>query len=607
MPLDQLAVDQHHAEDVVEGVRHLAQVHRRRRRGSRLVPGPGGGVPDRQGHPVAGTLVGHGPEADLRREVRAVAATRGQPDVDAGRPGSRVHQAVGDEDVDPAADQLLRRPAEQALGLRVDVLDPTTGADLDDGVGDRREDLAPLVVRLLHQPPVVRRATSGVSRRARPVQSYHTGGDGRVDRRNRDRRCATPVGRTVGGTPRPCDAGHARGRAHGEGDMALPEPPVASSAAAVDGFDVRLAALLDAAPDALVCVEPSGRIAQVNQQVGQLFGYDDDELLGAEVEILLPEALRGRHVAHRAGFNAHPQVRSMGSGLPLVARRRDGSQFPVEVSLAPWAAGEEGWVIAAIRDVTEQRALVAASAGERGAPAPDRRERRPRLPPAPARPAGVPVRQPGSQAAHRHRHRLGGRSRPDPRDGAGAPRRPRPGGGGVHGRVAGGPAGRLRAPAAHRGRRGALGACRRHPGAGAERPAGAHRHHHRGHHRPRPRRRGPAARRGGRSRGQRLEEPVPLPDEPRAAHAPERRAGLRPAAEPPAGGHRARRGGRLRAQGRPAPARPDQRRARHLADRVRRAVAEHGDHEPGGPRRRDAAADAAAGDGLRGDPAARRR
>jgi PAS domain S-box-containing protein len=143
--------------------------------------------------------------------------------------------------------------------------------------------------------------------------------------------------------------------------MALPEPPVASSAAAVDGFDVRLAALLDAAPDALVCVEPTGRIAQVNQQVGQLFGYDDDELLGAEVEILLPEALRGRHVAHRAGFNAHPQMRSMGSGLPLVARRRDGSQFPVEVSLAPWAGGEDGWVIAAIRDVTEQRALVAAS------------------------------------------------------------------------------------------------------------------------------------------------------------------------------------------------------------------------------------------------------
>lgn len=143
--------------------------------------------------------------------------------------------------------------------------------------------------------------------------------------------------------------------------MARPKSPAPSSAAAADGFDLRLAALLDAAPDALVCVEPNGRIAQVNQQVGELFGYSRAELLGAEVEILLPESLRERHVAHRAGFNRHPQVRSMGSGLPLVARRRDGSEFPVEVSLVPWLAGEQGWVIAAIRDVTEQRALVAAS------------------------------------------------------------------------------------------------------------------------------------------------------------------------------------------------------------------------------------------------------
>ena len=130
---------------------------------------------------------------------------------------------------------------------------------------------------------------------------------------------------------------------------------------AAHGFDDRLVALLDAAPDALVCVEPSGRVAIVNSQVGELFGYDGDELLGVQVEILLPEALRARHAQHRSGFNDHPQVRSMGSGLPLVARRRDGSEFPVEVSLVPWLAGEQGWVIAAIRDVSEQRALEAAS------------------------------------------------------------------------------------------------------------------------------------------------------------------------------------------------------------------------------------------------------
>jgi PAS domain S-box-containing protein len=127
-------------------------------------------------------------------------------------------------------------------------------------------------------------------------------------------------------------------------------------------FDHRLASLLEAAPDALVCVEPSGRIAQLNERVGELFGYSRDELLGAEVEMLLPEALRQRHVAHRAGFNRHPQVRSMGSGLLLAARHRDGTEIPVEVSLVPWLEGEQGWVIAAIRDVSEQRALEAASA-----------------------------------------------------------------------------------------------------------------------------------------------------------------------------------------------------------------------------------------------------
>ncbi|HET7823223.1 MAG TPA: PAS domain S-box protein [Ornithinibacter sp.] len=127
-------------------------------------------------------------------------------------------------------------------------------------------------------------------------------------------------------------------------------------------FDERLAALLEAAPDPLVCVEPSGRIAQLNQRVCELFGYDREELVGAEVELLVPEAMRERHVGHRARFHRHPQVRSMGSGLLLVARRRDGAEIPVEVSLVPWLAGEQGWVVAAIRDVSGQRALEAASA-----------------------------------------------------------------------------------------------------------------------------------------------------------------------------------------------------------------------------------------------------
>ncbi|MFL6169478.1 MAG: PAS domain S-box protein [Ornithinibacter sp.] len=144
--------------------------------------------------------------------------------------------------------------------------------------------------------------------------------------------------------------------------MALSLPSSSTSEPADSLFDLRLAALLEAAPDALVCVEPNGRIAQLNDRVAELFGYDRDELLGAEVELLLPEALRVAHVRHRADFNAQPRVRSMGSGLALVARHRDGSEIPVEVSLVPWLAGEPGWVIAAIRDVSEQRALEAASA-----------------------------------------------------------------------------------------------------------------------------------------------------------------------------------------------------------------------------------------------------
>jgi len=144
--------------------------------------------------------------------------------------------------------------------------------------------------------------------------------------------------------------------------MPLSELPLPATGPVVDEIDQRLAALLEAAPDALVCLNPGGRIAAVNGQVATMFGYQREQLLGAEVEILLPEALRAEHVLHRADFTRRPHVRSMAPGMNLVARRRDGSGFPVEVSLVPWLAREQGWVIAAIRDVTEQRALEAATA-----------------------------------------------------------------------------------------------------------------------------------------------------------------------------------------------------------------------------------------------------
>ena len=128
--------------------------------------------------------------------------------------------------------------------------------------------------------------------------------------------------------------------------------------------EARFASVLEAAPDAMVFVGRDGRIVAVNGRVGAMFGYEREELLGMTLEILLPGALRERHVAHRGAFMADPQSRMMGSGLALLALRRDGSTFPVEISLAFDQAGGEGIVIAAVRDVTEQRALQQSQANE---------------------------------------------------------------------------------------------------------------------------------------------------------------------------------------------------------------------------------------------------
>jgi PAS domain S-box-containing protein len=109
-----------------------------------------------------------------------------------------------------------------------------------------------------------------------------------------------------------------------------------------------------------MCVDRNGRIAIVNAQVSIIFGYSRAELIGAEIEMLLPEALRREHHRHREDFVRNPLTRTMGAGLPLSGRRRDGSAFPVEVSLAADRAGGDSLVIAAVRDVSEQRATAAA-------------------------------------------------------------------------------------------------------------------------------------------------------------------------------------------------------------------------------------------------------
>jgi PAS domain S-box-containing protein len=119
---------------------------------------------------------------------------------------------------------------------------------------------------------------------------------------------------------------------------------------------------LEAAPDATVCVDADGRIVLVNAQAEALFGYSRDELAGRLVEILVPEALRAAHPGLRAGYAADPQRRPMAAGLELSGRRRDGTTFPAEISLAAFDTGEGTLVSAAIRDVTEQREAARAQA-----------------------------------------------------------------------------------------------------------------------------------------------------------------------------------------------------------------------------------------------------
>lgn len=149
--------------------------------------------------------------------------------------------------------------------------------------------------------------------------------------------------------------------AHEEGQASvdpLPLPRAAEAMAAIPAVSTaELTTLFTFSPDALILVDQEGNIVQVNTLTSSLFGYHPDELTGLSLELLLPERFRAVHRDHRASYAAEPHQRPMGVGLNLVGRRKDGSEFPVDISLRPVLLEQRFHVVGAIRDVTTQRLL----------------------------------------------------------------------------------------------------------------------------------------------------------------------------------------------------------------------------------------------------------
>jgi two-component system sensor histidine kinase DevS len=134
-------------------------------------------------------------------------------------------------------------------------------------------------------------------------------------------------------------------------EVAAPEPSLTRTIG-----DELFWGVVDAAPDAIVMIDRSGSIVLANRQAELLFGYPRSEIVGQPLEVLVPERFRHRHLEHRAQYEHAPRTRPMGTGLPLVGRRKDGSEFRVEISLSPFdrAPGDGAMTIAIVRDIAER-------------------------------------------------------------------------------------------------------------------------------------------------------------------------------------------------------------------------------------------------------------
>ncbi|MDF2975180.1 MAG: sensor hybrid histidine kinase [Microvirga sp.] len=119
----------------------------------------------------------------------------------------------------------------------------------------------------------------------------------------------------------------------------------------------RLRAFLESASQSVVAVAQSGAIVLVNAATAELFGYSREELLGASLEVLLPERLRGQHVAHRTHYFSVPRSRPMGVGMELAGRKKDGTEFPLEISLSFVSEPETNIALALITDISERKRI----------------------------------------------------------------------------------------------------------------------------------------------------------------------------------------------------------------------------------------------------------
>jgi PAS domain S-box-containing protein len=132
---------------------------------------------------------------------------------------------------------------------------------------------------------------------------------------------------------------------------------LASATEALSSETETTRALFESAAEGIVVVDHTGRVRRINAKAAQLFGYGREELLGQPIEILLPERFRGNHRQHREAYFAAPRTRSMGTGLDLYGRRKDGSQFPVEVSLSAIGTAQGPWAMALVTDISERRRI----------------------------------------------------------------------------------------------------------------------------------------------------------------------------------------------------------------------------------------------------------